>query len=68
MATRPQRSEKTFDMMKLAICVGIGVALGIVFDNDPLGVPSLAIGPALGVVVARIWTKADRARKDPARA
>lgn len=57
------KSEKTFDMMKLAICVGIGVALGVVFsDTDPLGVPSLAIGPALGVVVARIWTKADRAR------
>lgn len=55
------KSESTFDMMKLAICVGIGVALGIAFrDADPLGIPTLAIGPALGVVVARIWTKADR--------
>ncbi|WP_222192501.1 hypothetical protein [Modestobacter italicus] len=59
---RPARPRsKTFDMMKLAICVGIGAALGVVFsDTDPLGVPSLAIGPALGVVVAHLWSKPER--------
>lgn len=59
MATEPR--SRTFNMMKLAICVGIGVALGIVFrDNDPAGLSTMAIGPAIGVGVAYVWSKPER--------
>lgn len=56
-----QDRSKTFNLIKLAICVGIGVALGIAFrDSDPAGIPSMAIGPAVGVGVAWLWSKPER--------
>ncbi|WP_122818050.1 hypothetical protein [Nocardioides pantholopis] len=59
MATAPR--SKTFDLMKLAICVGIGVALGIVFRDDaPSGLSSMGLGPAIGVGVAYLWSKPER--------
>lgn len=59
MADQPR--SKTVTIMKFAICVGIGLALGIVFrDFNPAGVPAMAIGPALGVLVGSVWTKPER--------
>lgn len=60
-ARNTEPRTRSFDMMKLAICVGIGAVLGVLFsDSDPLGVPSLALGPALGVVVAHVWSRPER--------
>lgn len=60
MATHPR--TKPFSLIKFAICVIIGLALGIVFrDFDLFGVPAMAIGPAAGALVAHVWSKPDRA-------
>lgn len=61
MATGTAPRTKTFDPMKLAICVGIGAALGIVLDLEVIGIPSAAWMPALAVFVAQLWSRPERA-------
>lgn len=60
MAETKAPRSKTFDMMKLAICVGIGAALGIVLDAEVLGIPSSAWAPAIAVGVAHWWSRPER--------
>lgn len=56
-----KKKKKSMDTAKLAICVGIGVALGLVFHDDSvLGLPPASIGAVLGVIVASWWTKAEQ--------
>lgn len=56
-----RKRSKTFNLMKLAICVGVGVALGLMFhEKEIAGIPPASFGAAIGVAVAYIWSKSER--------